>query len=85
MLDIGVWEQQVGKGIVLRLLPDFRPGEENSEHHFHFPRRGMKVQISMTWLGKLNASKFLSVGKEPVICSTWLIGKINKLQLQSAS
>lgn len=90
MLDVEVWGQQLGKGIVLMLLPDLRPGKKYSEYHFHFQRREMKVQISMTWLGKLNASKFLSVEKGPIICSIWLIGKVKKvvfakLQLQSAS
>ena len=61
MLDVEVWEQQLGKGIVLILLPDLRPGKKISEYHFHFQRREMKVQISMTWLGKLNVSKFLSI------------------------
>ena len=34
MLDVEVWEQQLGKGIVLMLLPDLRPGKKNGEYHF---------------------------------------------------
>lgn len=52
---------------------------------FTFRVGKMKGPTFMTWLGRLNASKFLSVETGPIICATWLIGKIKKVISQSYS
>ena len=67
---VEVWEQQLGKGIVVMLLPDLRPGKRNSEYHFHFSEGGNKSTDFHDLIGKANASKFLSVEMGPIICST---------------